>query len=168
MGPVGLRPWANVRDLGFSKTDQTVVQLAGSLPSREFSFNIFFANLFSTMPLFHALRLLDIGATGTARPNSREHPTELRFRIISRLVRGDVLAVLWQDKKGCRIPTPTNVLLAQYLHISLSREIKWVIGPPVRCAASRESLHSAGPYRYVIGRVSVFAHGGLDGRITRK
>jgi hypothetical protein len=124
MGPVGLRPWANVRDLGFSKTDQTVVQLAGSLPSREFSFNIFFDNLFSNIPLFHALRLLDIGATGTARPNSREYPTELRFRgpifphnTISGLVRRDVLAVLWQDKKGCRIPTPTNVLLAQYLAV---------------------------------------------------
>jgi hypothetical protein len=76
MGPVDLRPWANVRDLGFSKTDQTVVQLAGSLPSRAFSFNIFFDNLFSNIPLFHALRSLDIGATGTVRPNSREYPTE--------------------------------------------------------------------------------------------
>jgi hypothetical protein len=56
LGPVGLRPWANVRDLGFSKTDQAVIQLAASLPSRTFSFNIFFDNLFSNVPLFHALR----------------------------------------------------------------------------------------------------------------
>jgi hypothetical protein len=108
MGPVDLRPWANVWGLGFSKTDQTVVQLAGSLPSREFSFNIFFDNLFSNIPLFHALRSLDIGATGTVRPNSREYPTEFKFRgrgpifphnTVSGLVRRDVLAVLWQDKK---------------------------------------------------------------------
>jgi hypothetical protein len=141
MGSVGLRPWANVRDLGFSKTDQTVVQLAGSLPSREFSFNIFFDNLFSNIPLFHALRLLDIGATGTARPNSREYPTEFKFRgrgpifphnTISGLVRRDVLAVLWQDKKLVRFLTTIHKLTSPSNYILVDRN------PPQVTGASRE------------------------------
>jgi hypothetical protein len=117
-GPVGLRPWSNVRDLHFSKTDQAAIQLAASLPSRQFSFNVFFDNFFSNVPLFHALRTLNIGAAGTARVNSREFPAEFRFRgrgplfphnTISGLVVRDVLAVLWQDKSLVRFLTVTGV-----------------------------------------------------------
>jgi hypothetical protein len=137
LGPVGLRAWANVRDLGFSKTDQTVVQLAGSLPSREFSFNIFFDNLFSNIPLFHALRSLDIGATGTVRPNSREYPTEFKFRgrgpifphnTVSGLVRRDVLAVLWQDKKLVRFLTTIHTLTSPSDYILVDRNRPRVTG----------------------------------------
>jgi hypothetical protein len=107
-----------------------VLQLAGSLPPREFSFNIFFDNLFSNIPLFHALRQLDIGAAGTARPNSRVYPTEFKFRgsapifphnTVSGVIRRDVLAVLWQDRKLVRFLTTIHTLTSSSDYLLVDR-----------------------------------------------
>jgi hypothetical protein len=129
-GIVGLRAWANRRDLFFSRTDQTVLQLACSLPSCEFSFNIFFDNLFSNIPLFHALRQRDIGAASTTRANSCEYPAEFKFRgwvpifpnhTISGLVCRDVLAVLWQDRKLVRFLTTIHTLTSSSGYLRVDR-----------------------------------------------
>ena len=63
--------------LQFSSTYHAVCTLVFLLPFKNFRFNIYLDNLFTTIPHFRYLRMHGIGAAGTTRPERPEFPSEL-------------------------------------------------------------------------------------------
>lgn len=89
-----------------SDTARKVIYLVEQLPLSLQTYNVYSDNYFSSIPLFQYLRAKNIGACGTARPNSSKFPAELRAK--RKLLTMDwdekhavivdgVLAALWMD-----------------------------------------------------------------------
>ena len=73
-------PYLGPGILPLSPTSRAVVKLAAALPSQQYQFTLYCDNYFSNVPLFQALRYLQIAACGTARPNSAEYPRVLKIK----------------------------------------------------------------------------------------
>jgi len=109
-------PYLGPATLPLSPTSRAVLRLATALPYQQYRFILYCDNYFSNIPLFQALRYLQIAACGTARPNSAEYPAVLKIKkkraalpwgtISGAIPAGrQVLAVIWQDKTLVRLLT---------------------------------------------------------------
>ena len=114
------------QDMRFSPTYHAVCTLVFQLPFEHHRFNIFFDNLFTTIPLFRYLRFHGIGAAGTTRPGRPEFPEELEvvkgiaktvleWNHLSAVVVDDVCAVLWQDNSTVLLLTTIHDLRSMVL-----------------------------------------------------
>ena len=109
-------PYLGPGILPLSPTSRAVVKLAAALPSQQYRFTLYCDNYFSNIPLFQALRYLQIAACGTARPNSAEYPRVLKIKkkrallpwgTVSGVIPDgrQVLAIIWHDKTLVRLLT---------------------------------------------------------------
>jgi hypothetical protein len=125
-------PAESTSKLGLAPTQGLVHQLALSLPYKEFDFNVYMDNLFTTVTLLLSLRKKSIGGVGNARSNAfpSEHKVladSAEWNTVSGGPTGDgkVRAIEWQDQrtvqmlstihplsrkiqKKCKAPRPTS------------------------------------------------------------
>ena len=93
-------------------TGDMVYALATSLPYKQYRFDIYMDNFFTSIPLLRALLHQDIGAIGTARQTSAEFPASLNINkdevrkslpwnhLCGDIVDNNILVLLWQDNNA--------------------------------------------------------------------
>jgi len=113
-------------EMQFSPTSHAVCTLVFQLPFKHYHFNIFFDNLFTTIPLLRYLCFHGIGVAGTTRPERQEFSEELEvvkglaktvleWNHLSAVVVDDVCAALWQDNSTMLLLTTIHDLRSMVL-----------------------------------------------------
>jgi hypothetical protein len=99
-------PTESTSALGLAPTQGLVHHLALSLPHKEFDFNVYMDNLFTTVPLLLSLRERGIGGVGTARSNAfpsahkvLSEGSEWNTVLGGTTADGKVQAIEWQDQR---------------------------------------------------------------------
>jgi hypothetical protein len=117
-------------DLDLNCTSKKVMYMVNHLPLNNLrTFNVYMVNFFSTIALFHNLRLRGVGACGTVRTSTREFPKELKNKNLSMehgekgaMVVNDVLALLWVDNGPVTMLTTIHSLHSRECEVEKMRK----------------------------------------------
>ncbi|CAG8707728.1 17104_t:CDS:2 [Cetraspora pellucida] len=114
---------------GLNQTGSLVHHLVEQLPYRQFSFNIYMDNYFTSISLFQQLRQIGISACGTIRKTASGFLKELKidkgiklnWDVRSGVVINDTLAVLWQDNGPVTMLTTIYRLVGEEWEVERER-----------------------------------------------
>ncbi|CAG8533200.1 24697_t:CDS:2 [Cetraspora pellucida] len=112
-----------------TKVGSQVLHLVEQLPYKQYSYNIYINNYFTSVPLFQHLRQISVGACGTVRKTVARFPKELKVDKGAKLdwdVRSGVevngaLAIFWQDNGPVTMLSTIHSLVGEKCEIEQER-----------------------------------------------